>query len=89
MMILLSMLKLSAAAGYTQQQYMIFINPFDSCCYRKEMGSWQARIKAIRNGNPRAKILATFHTTEIWAEDINVQNSWLPPQVPGAQHRCG
>jgi len=58
----------------------IFINPFDSCCYLKEMGSWQAHIRAIKKGNPSAKVLATFHATEIWAEDINIANRWLPPK---------
>ena len=58
----------------------IYINPFDSCCYLKEMGSWQARIRAIKKGNPNAKVLATFHATEIWAEDINIANRWLPPK---------
>jgi hypothetical protein len=58
----------------------IYINPFDSCCYLKEMGSWQARIRAIKQGNPNAKVLATFHATEIWAEDLNIANRWLPPK---------
>jgi hypothetical protein len=44
------------------------------------MGSWQARIRAIKQGNPNAKVLATFHATEIWAEDINIANRWLPPK---------
>ena len=26
----------------------IYINPFDSCCYLKEMSSWEARIRAIK-----------------------------------------
>ena len=44
------------------------INPFDSCCYLKEMSSWQARIRAIKQGNPNAKVLATFHATEVQLE---------------------
>ena len=34
----------------------------------------------LTQGNPNAKVLATFHATEIWAEDINFANRWLPPK---------
>ena len=56
------------------------INPFDSCCYMSEMDSWTARVRAIKAGNPQAKVLATFHATEIWLEDISAAHRWLPPK---------
>ena len=45
-----------------------------------EMDSWTARVRAIKAGNPQAKVLATFHATEIWLEDISAAHRWLPPK---------
>ena len=47
-----------------------YLNPFDSCCWLKEMESWVPRIKAIKERKPDAVVLATFHATEIWNEDL-------------------
>eukprot|EP01052_Picozoa_sp_SAG31_P018276 SAG31_NODE_1289_length_8983_cov_9.783543_5_plen_172_part_00 len=55
-----------------------YLNPFDSCCWLREMDSWVPRIKAIKTKNPEAIVLATFHATEIWNEDLVVKNPWLP-----------
>ena len=44
------------------------------------MDSWTARVRAIKAGNPQAKVLATFHATEIWLEDISAAHRWLPPK---------
>eukprot|EP00035_Acanthoeca_spectabilis_P038565 m.54290 g.54290 ORF g.54290 m.54290 type:complete len:911 (+) comp9189_c0_seq1:3497-6229(+) len=57
---------------------VLYINPFDSCCYQKQMSSWAPLIKAIKAANPAAIILATFHATEIWADDLTAGNRWLP-----------
>jgi hypothetical protein len=54
-----------------------YLNPFDSCCWLKEMDSWVPRIKAIKDNNPTAITLATFHATEIWNEDLVVKDPWL------------
>jgi hypothetical protein len=57
---------------------VLYINPFDSCCWNKEMNSWAPMIKAIKTANPKAVVLATFHATEIWEEDLIDANKWLP-----------
>ena len=44
-------------AGYDVQ----YLNPFDSCCYLAEMDSWVPRVRAIKQANPNAVVLATFH----------------------------
>ncbi len=40
--------------------------------------SWVPRVRAIKERNPSAVVLATFHATEIWAEDLVAANRWLP-----------
>lgn len=35
-------------------------------------------IKAIKQANPTAVVLATFHLTEIWEEDLVAPGKWLP-----------
>ena len=55
-----------------------YLNPFDSCCWKKEMDSWTPMIRAIKRENPQAIVLATFHATEIWEEDLIAANRWLP-----------
>ena len=35
-------------------------------------------IRAIKSANPKAIVLATFHATEIWMEDLVDSNRWLP-----------
>eukprot|EP01043_Picozoa_sp_COSAG02_P028386 COSAG02_NODE_1718_length_11207_cov_2.888999_6_plen_422_part_00 len=57
---------------------VLYLNPFDSCCWLKEMDDWVPRIKAIKSAKPDAVVLATFHATEIWAEDLVEANRWLP-----------
>ena len=42
------------------------------------MVSWVPRVRAIKERNPSAVVLATFHATEIWAEDLVAANRWLP-----------
>eukprot|EP01047_Picozoa_sp_COSAG01_P079152 COSAG01_NODE_14901_length_1397_cov_1.605547_1_plen_208_part_10 len=42
------------------------------------MDSWIPRVRAIKERNPNAIVLATFHATEIWAEDLVAANRWLP-----------
>ena len=55
-----------------------YINPFDSCCWKKEMDSWIPMIRAIKKENPQAVVLATFHATEIWEVDLKHKGGWLP-----------
>lgn len=55
-----------------------YINPFDSCCWAKEMGAWTPLVKSIKQANPAAIVLATFHATEIWEADLVTANKWLP-----------
>lgn len=55
---------------------VLYINPFDSCCWKKEMDSWLNLIRAIKQANPSAVVLATFHATEIWQEDLVAANRW-------------
>jgi hypothetical protein len=55
-----------------------YLNPFDSCCWEKEMGDWTPMIRAIKQQNSAAVVLATFHATEIWQTDLVTANRWLP-----------
>ena len=57
---------------------MQYLNPFDSCCWGKEMDTWTARVRAIKQHKPDAVVLATFHATEIWSSDLTPQTRWLP-----------
>ena len=57
---------------------MLYLNPFDSCCWLKEMDSWVPRIKAVKAANPNSVVFATFHATEIWSADLIAENRWLP-----------
>lgn len=57
---------------------VLYLNPFDSCCWVKQMNNWAPRIKAIKEANPKAVVFATFHATEIWSEDLIAENRWLP-----------
>ena len=49
---------------------VLYLNPFDSCCWKQQMQDWVPRIQAIKQKNPQAVVLATFHATEVWAEDL-------------------
>ena len=60
------------------EQDVLYLNPFDSCCWLKQMNDWVPRIKAIKAAKPEAVVLATFHATEIWSEDLIEANRWLP-----------
>ena len=58
-----------------------YLNPFDSCCWKQEMDSWTALIRAIKQENPQAVVLATYHATEIWEVDLidpDHSSGWLP-----------
>jgi hypothetical protein len=55
-----------------------YINPFDSCCWKREAGSWAPMIRAIKQENPQTVVLATFHATEIWEVDLADKGGWLP-----------
>jgi hypothetical protein len=57
---------------------VLYLNPFDSCCWLKQMNDWVPRIQAIKAVKPSAVVLATFHATEIWSEDLIEANRWLP-----------
>ena len=42
------------------------------------MDDWTALATAIKTESPNATLFATFHATEIWAEDLVVSDPWLP-----------
>jgi hypothetical protein len=58
----------------------LYLNPFDSCCWRSEKDSWIPVISAIKKESPNSLVLATFHATEIWKDDLIAANRWLPEQ---------
>ena len=60
---------------------VLYLNPFDSCCWKQEMDSWTPMVRAIKEENPHAVVLATYHATEIWEVDViapNRSHGWLP-----------
>eukprot|EP00040_Diaphanoeca_grandis_P002930 m.23137 g.23137 ORF g.23137 m.23137 type:complete len:798 (-) comp14084_c0_seq1:81-2474(-) len=56
----------------------LYLNPFDSCCWKQQMNDWVPVIRAIKEVNPTAVVLATFHATEIWMADLSNESPWLP-----------
>ena len=55
-----------------------YLSPFDSCCWVEQINSWVPRLKAVKEVKPEAVVLATFHATELWAEDLLPTTKWLP-----------
>ena len=48
----------------------LYLNPFDSCCWDREMDDWTTLTKVTKTENPNATVFATFHEKEIWSEDL-------------------
>ena len=59
-----------------------YLNPFDSCCWLKEMDSWVPRIKAIKD-NITENYMNKTQMNDMYKEKLSLRRHTSRPTTPG------